>query len=146
MAIPGSGTITLAQIQAEFGGSGTIGLNEYYRGGSYVPNWTSNAGIPTSGLISLNQFYNTTASITINANWGSGAPSATRTALGTGTVVIYGSSTNACRLNGVIINDGDTFAFTDGVGYSWSKIGAGGSGSWTVYSLPTYSVVGSWGF
>ena len=37
MALQTSGTITFAQIQAEFGGSGTISLNEYYKNGSYVP-------------------------------------------------------------------------------------------------------------
>ena len=38
MALQSSGTITLAQIQTEFGGSNPIGLSEYYKGGSYVPN------------------------------------------------------------------------------------------------------------
>ena len=39
MALQTSGAITFAQIQAEFGGSGTISLSEYYKNGSngYVP-------------------------------------------------------------------------------------------------------------
>ena len=56
MTLPASGTITLAQIQTEFGGSNPIGLNEYYRNGAYVtPNNTS---VPTSGAITLSNFYN----------------------------------------------------------------------------------------
>ena len=61
MALQGSGTITLAQIQSEFGGANPIGLNEYYRGGSYVPNTSANNGIPTSGTIDMADFYNGTA-------------------------------------------------------------------------------------
>ena len=34
MALPGSGTITIAQIAAEFGGDAPHSLSEYYRGGS----------------------------------------------------------------------------------------------------------------
>ena len=42
MALPNSGSISLADIQNEFGGSNPIGLNEYYRNGSYVtPNNTN---------------------------------------------------------------------------------------------------------
>lgn len=55
MALPASGTITLADIQTEFGGSNPISLSEYYRGGAYVtPN---NTNVPTSGTISLSNFY-----------------------------------------------------------------------------------------
>jgi hypothetical protein len=60
MAIPASGTLTFAQIQTEFGGSNPIGLNEYYRGGAYVPNIPANSAIPTSGAIALSNFYNST--------------------------------------------------------------------------------------
>lgn len=59
MAIPASGTITLEQIQTEFGGANPISLSEYYRGGSYVPNATRNNSIPTSGAISLSNFRST---------------------------------------------------------------------------------------
>ena len=52
-----SGTITLAQIQTEFGGSNPISLSEYDRGGGLVPNTAANANIPTSGIIRLSNFY-----------------------------------------------------------------------------------------
>ena len=57
MALQSSGTITMAQIQTEFGGSNPISINEYYRGGSYVPNTSTNSGIPTSGTIDMADFY-----------------------------------------------------------------------------------------
>lgn len=55
MALPSSGTITLADIQTEFGGSNPASLSEYYRGGAYVT--TNNTGVPTSGAVSLSNFY-----------------------------------------------------------------------------------------
>ena len=57
MVLQSSGTITLAQIQTEFGGSNPINLSEYYRGGANVPDTAANSGIPTSGTISLSNFY-----------------------------------------------------------------------------------------
>lgn len=59
MVLQSSGAISLNDIQNEFGGANPIGLNEYYRGGSYVPNITANNSIPTSGAISLSNFYGT---------------------------------------------------------------------------------------
>lgn len=55
MALQSSGLITLAQIQAEFGGSNPISLSEYYRGGAYVT--ANNTSVPTSGSITLSNFY-----------------------------------------------------------------------------------------
>lgn len=59
MTVQATGAISLANIQTEFGGSNPIGLSEYYRGGSYVP--SNVTAVPTSGAISLSQFYGTTA-------------------------------------------------------------------------------------
>lgn len=63
MAIPSSGAISLSTIQTEFGGSNPISLNEYYAGGSLVPAGTSGTygAVPSSGAISLQNFYGTTA-------------------------------------------------------------------------------------
>jgi hypothetical protein len=44
-------------IAAEFGGTIPHSLNEYYRGGGLVPNTPQNAAIPTSGTISMGNFY-----------------------------------------------------------------------------------------
>lgn len=70
MAIPASGQISLTTIQTEYGGSNPISLSEYYRGGTYVPNSTTTATIPTSGAISVSNFYSTsnTQEFTISTN------------------------------------------------------------------------------
>ena len=55
----------MLDLQNEFGGSGDIGMAEYYRGGSYVSSGfylkgsfiALNTGVPTSGTISLSDFY-----------------------------------------------------------------------------------------
>jgi len=55
MALPGSGTIKLSDIKTEF--SGGNNLTNYYRNGTYVPDYPQNSGVPTSGSISLTDFY-----------------------------------------------------------------------------------------
>jgi hypothetical protein len=64
MAVP-TGTVTLADIQLEFGGTDPISLNEYYRGGIYVPNGTGTSSIPTSGAINLQSFRGTSKTATV---------------------------------------------------------------------------------
>jgi len=72
MALQGSGTISLSQIQAEFTGANPISMSEYYRGGSYVPTsvggaagaWTSFTGNTAYGYS-----YNTTQYTTV-LYWG----------------------------------------------------------------------------
>ena len=66
MTLPASGVISLLDLQNEFGGSNPIGLNEYYRGGGLVPNISQNASIPTSGAISVSNFYNATRAFIFN--------------------------------------------------------------------------------
>lgn len=58
MPIPGPGpSISMTTIATEFGGSVPHSLSEYYRGGGLVPNTPTNAAIPTSGTISMGNFY-----------------------------------------------------------------------------------------
>jgi hypothetical protein len=61
MALPTSGPLTLADIQTEFGGSNPISLSEYYAGGGLVPAGTTgtNGAVPSSGTISISNFYGT---------------------------------------------------------------------------------------
>ena len=68
MTIKSSGSLALTEIQAEFGGSAPISLSEYYRNGAYVT--SNNTGVPTSGQVSFNQFYNTVRqfAFTISSN------------------------------------------------------------------------------
>jgi hypothetical protein len=55
MALQSSGTISLANIQTEFGGTNPISLSEYYRSGIYVTD--NNTNVPTSGVITMSNFY-----------------------------------------------------------------------------------------
>jgi hypothetical protein len=63
MALPSSGSLSFVSLVNEFGGSGSVGLSEYYRGGAFVPNISVNNNIPTSGTISLSNFYNSTGKL-----------------------------------------------------------------------------------
>lgn len=71
MALPSSGSISLLDIQTEFGGSAPIGINEYYAGGAYVPAGTVgypggiSTPIPSSGTISFSNFYGATKISTV---------------------------------------------------------------------------------
>ncbi len=64
MAIQSSGIITLQDIEDEFGGTGSVSLSEYYRNGAYVT--SNNTSVPTSGAISLSNFYGATNQFTFN--------------------------------------------------------------------------------
>jgi hypothetical protein len=52
-----SGAISLGDLQTFFGGTSPASLSEYYRGGGLVPDIPENSGIPTSGVITLADFY-----------------------------------------------------------------------------------------
>ncbi len=60
MALQTSGPISLLDIQNEFGGPTPIVITNYYRGGSYVQNISTNNNVPTSGPIALTNFYGAT--------------------------------------------------------------------------------------
>lgn len=62
MALQTSGAISLLNIATEFGGTAPHSLSEYYRGGGLVPNTPANTNVPTSGVISLSNFYGASAS------------------------------------------------------------------------------------
>ena len=61
MTLQASGAISFSDLRGEFGGSTPDAISEYYRGGGLVPDFPANAGIPTSGAVSLSDFYNGTA-------------------------------------------------------------------------------------
>ena len=67
MPIPGPGTaISMTTIATEFGGSVPHSLSEYYRGGGLVPNTPTNSAIPTSGTISMGNFYGSANRVAVN--------------------------------------------------------------------------------
>jgi hypothetical protein len=63
MALPASGPLSLGDIQTEFGGTNPISISEYYAGGAFVASGTSGTygAVPSSGAISIQNFYGTTA-------------------------------------------------------------------------------------
>ena len=144
MALPSSGPLTLADIQTEFGGSNPISLNEYYAGGGRVPAGTSGTygAVPTSGTISIRNFYGTSnvqaymvvttsgASVSTSGNY----KIATFTGSGTLTVASLGADpTEGSTLQYLVVAGGG--AGGQGVGSSTGIAGGGGAGL----------SVGSWG-
>lgn len=72
MALQLTGPINMQDLATEFGGGVPHALSEYYRGGGLVPNASANNNIPTSGPISLGNFYGGTnrlsVTVTISSN------------------------------------------------------------------------------
>lgn len=103
MACPSSGEIKISDLVAEFGGSAPHGLTEYYRNGGEVPG--NNTNVPTSGQISLTQFYSAVNEIQQTY-------SATTTNLNLATV--FGNNWGSTVPKRVIINSGVTIGATSG--------------------------------
>jgi hypothetical protein len=63
MTLPTSGPLSLNDIKGEFGGLTAPSLGDYYAGGTYVPAGTTgtNGPVPSSGAISISNFYGTSA-------------------------------------------------------------------------------------
>lgn len=93
MALQTSGTMSLDDIQDEFGGSNPININEYYKGGTNVPSTTANSSIPTSGEIAFDDFYGGNDA-TSNSGGSSGGNSG-------------GSSGGSCLVYGTLIEMAD---------------------------------------
>lgn len=137
MALPVSGTLTLEQIRAEFGGSTPVSLSQYYRGGGLVT--TNNTGVPTSGAISISNFYGAVRqfAFTISSNYST--PQDLRTlALAAG----WNGSDNLLATNNAIISSNTTAtpalsisgSFPNGVFFVNNSyiVGMGGAGGNTV--------------
>lgn len=57
MALQSSGSISFADLRDEFDDTNPVAIDDFYRGGSLVPNYSANTGVPSSGLITLSDFY-----------------------------------------------------------------------------------------
>lgn len=115
MTLPTSGTLTLGMIQTEFSAPGGTGLTDFYRGGTYVPNSSANANVPTSGTISILDFYGASKA----------SPSLTVTA--SPTSASGSAEVITIPLDGVIVTTNSvTVTASGGTGtgytYSWSRI------------------------
>jgi hypothetical protein len=65
----GNGTpLSFSELQTEFGGANPISMSEYYRNGVYVTD--NNLDVPTSGVITMGDFYGASKKfiVTISAN------------------------------------------------------------------------------
>ena len=141
MAIQGSGQIKITDIVNEFGGSVPHSLSEYYRNGGEVPG--NNTNVPTSGTISLSNFYNavneiqlTISSSTTNyqlssafgSNWSTAVPK--RLTINNGVTVGSSTTTAAMTIEGsmggtlIVHNSGNII----GHGGAGSSSGTGGTG------------------
>ena len=94
MTIQSSGVIGLQDIQDEFGGSNPIGLDEYY---------SSDTGVPASGVIGLDDFYNTSSGVNMKVMVHT---------LNTTSVVLYTKSVTEA----IVIDWGDGTSDTTSVG------------------------------
>ena len=169
MALPGSGTLTFAQIATEFSGSQPNSLSDYYRGGSLVG--AGNTNVPTSGVISFSNFYGASAGITLtysanatNVNLLTDAVAAGFNATAGGTlfvvinsgITLAGSGTHAIT-SGVfpanslvtITNNGTVSGYTGASGSSGTGGIAGGDAFYADFTTSgsTWSIVnnGTWG-
>jgi hypothetical protein len=96
MALQSSGAISFDNLRTEYGNGGSIALSEMYRGGPFVLDHSNNIGVPTSGIISLSNFYgaNNTAPVvthtTTQTNGSSGGK-----LVSIGFTNLFGSSTDS---------------------------------------------------
>lgn len=131
MPLPSSGPLSLADIQTEFGGSNPISLSEYYAGGGLVPAGTSgpNGPVPSSGTISIFNFYGTQAIVTGSVTYAtpgsyswvapSGVTSVSVVAVGGG----GGGGGGLAWRNNYLVTPGSSYSVTVGAG----NIGSGGN-------------------
>jgi len=66
MAIQSSGAVSLSELATEFGGTAPHSMSEYYRDAGLVPG--NNSGVPTSGAISLTDFYGSVAALVLEVS------------------------------------------------------------------------------
>lgn len=134
MALPTSGPLTLSDIQGEFGGSNPISLSEYYAGGGLVPSGTSgtNGPVPTSGTISISNFYGTSNTPTLEV--GAGDVSGTSSGLSSSGLVVSSTSPDTTAIGG-------TPPYT----YAWTHISTSGGTTPNINSSttqnPSWSVI-----
>lgn len=121
MALQTSGTISIGDLRNEFGDTGSSSLSEFYRGGSLVPDTATNAGVPTSGTISLSYFYGASAAVPSYA-FTAGSYSVTEG----DSVTVYVNTTN--------VYDGTTLYWTISNGSTSNDDFSSMSDSFSIYS------------
>jgi fibronectin-binding autotransporter adhesin len=135
MAIPLTGPVTLAQLQLEFGGTDPVSMNEYYRGGAFVPDSVRNAGIPTSGAIGLQQFRGTskTATVTYAIIGGGGGGGAGRNDDGGAGYGLFATSGGNSSISGTGVQTITAAGGSGGYSYAFIWSSSEGAGQSTIY-------------
>lgn len=149
MTLQSTGPISLSNIATEFGGSAPHAISEYYRGGAYVGSGAPN--VPTSGEISLSQFYGakkafvfnaTISSSTLNYNlknaaiaagWNQTDPLIATVTINSGVYVGSSSTGTYAFSTGSSFPAGSTLTLTNN-GYIVGCSGAGGTGKGNLYN------------
>lgn len=105
MPLQSSGEITLAQIGTEFGDSQPHSLSEFYAGGSAGVTSGGAPNVPSSGAISISQFYSAANQVTV-----------TRSSSGTNINLSseFGSNWTSAIPKIYVINSGVTIGGTGG--------------------------------
>ena len=131
MALQSSGTISLSQVQTEFGGANPIGMSEYYAGGVNVPGSTSgvNGAVPASGTISMSNFYGTSdVAFSPSGGASAGSPQAL------GDFAGYPGTATAT----ITCNQTATWTWTrSGSTQGGASIATGGTGTSITFTLPS---------
>lgn len=140
MALQLTGPINMQDLATEFGGGVPHALSEYYRGGGLVPNASANLSIPTSGAISLGNFYGGTRRIEVTVTISSNQ---TNYVFNTAKVPGYVAGIMDVTFvinSGVILSASSTGAYAGNVDTSWAAgdtvriinngviVGCGGAG------------------
>lgn len=67
--VTSSGAVSFSELRTKLKetASGSVSLSELYRNGTYVPSGTTNTAVPTTGTVSVSNYYgvNTTITATI---------------------------------------------------------------------------------
>ena len=146
MTLPTSGTLSLSSIQGEFGGSNPISMSEYNRSGPYVPNYPANSPIPTSGTISINQFYgatntapsNTTFAFTAGTYTSGGKTPTTSTGVNTWNAPTFGTfSDNTMAISGPVYTIVECYQSSNAI-ISSAQWRVSGTGAAPHMSAPLY--------
>lgn len=123
MTLPSSGPLSLADIQAEFGGSNPISLSEYYGVAS---------GVPSSGTISISNFYGTSSATPISATGGTistGGGYRYHRFTGSGTFTVNSIATGGAS------NTLEIFMAGGGAGSTSFGCGSGGGGACAIRTV-----------
>lgn len=125
MPTPSSGQISFLNLQNTFGTGSPVSFSQLYRGGTYVPNITPDNAIPTTGAISLSDFYGTWGrkSLTFTMNVGSHVSTKT----GKGTLYGFGILSNSSSFGSISSN---TFLTPNGTMTIQGLYYSAGTGQW----------------